>query len=171
MDPALLVRCLNLVIHIPKLYVLINEFVGTSDNESAAPSSDADSDQRDNEESSILSSPVYSAGENFDPSEHFRLEDNSEANKSEAANPNLGNDDVSSIYDSEEEYIPRAVNVRRSPRLQLLRGRILYTIQVTRNGRHFTYPVHLPSTSRPTGFDVANHLPDDYYEHYSRAPY
>jgi hypothetical protein len=50
--------------------------------------------------------------------------------------------------------------VRRSQRLERLRGEFMYYKEVTRRGRTFTYPVYQPSKTRQQGFDVSVEFPE-----------
>jgi len=125
----------------------------------------------------------YSTGsQNFDPSLHFDLSSDVES----VSHSDSGSDyqvgvgenaarelsDSDNGADSSSEHSSSVhVAVRRSPRLEHQRGKLLYYNSVERRGRRFTYPVHQPSNTRPHGFDVADDLPASYYEEYTRAPY
>ncbi len=74
MDPTHLTNGLRIVIDIPPLPLLANDFVGSRGNHqesNASESNGKDSNKGDSDSSNILSSPQYSSGENFDPSEEF----------------------------------------------------------------------------------------------------
>ncbi len=160
-DPTFLLHYLSFVLDAPIICQLINEFVGDSDhyesnNGSRSNGPESDKSSRDDNISSILSSPNYSYGENFDPSEHF-APDESEADDGQSEG-NAPED--ASVYDSDGEPIPHhppiTRTLRRSTRVAAARGPIIFHQLIERqNGELISYPVFGP-------IDVVN--PDDYPE-------
>ncbi len=151
MVPKHLTTGLRIVIDIPPLPLLANDFVGGRGNNqesNCSKSNGNDSDKGDSATSSILSSPKYSGSENFDPSEAFGQDNLNSDSSSRSSDRSSGPipEDIS-VYDSVGDPVPFhppiSPPLRRSDRLAGQRGPVIFhrIKRTRRNGERIKFPL------------------------------